>query len=93
MRFKVGDRVEAIVDHPSRSAYIYAGDSGTVREVYDSIDAGVEWDNKFPDGHSCSGHCKEGYGWYVRQREIRPEARISCDIDETSFLTIALCME
>ena len=47
---------------------------------------GVDWEFNV-GGHSCSGHCQNGYGWYVATREIKL-SDADVDIDEDSFLQI-----
>lgn len=66
--FKIGDRVEATVNHPSGNSYIMSGDLGTVVKA-NPYDAGVEWD-KSVGGHDCCCGCKQGHGWFVRIDEI-----------------------
>lgn len=89
-RFQLGDRVEAIVDHPSRNNYIGIGDAGTVCDLPPLVNrVGVKWDNAFPNGHVCSGHCKDGYGWYVGVEEVMLHDEMQDDIDEDSFMMIA----
>lgn len=84
VKFKNGDRVEATCDKCSENSYLRIGDTGTVCQIYyNSI--GVEWDRMI-DGHNCNGSCLRGYGWYVKDFEIRPEIEI--DIEESSFLKI-----
>lgn len=64
-KFKVGDRVKCIKNIWSRP--ILNEYSTVCRIVEDS--AGIEFD-KYIDGHSCHGHCKEGYGWNLHFDEI-----------------------
>lgn len=91
-KFRVGDCVEAVKDHISDSRSILKGDIGTVC-CADDIDVGVEWEKKIDAGHSCSGHCKYGYGWYVYPREIILHEDETEDIDEDSFIAIAFRKE
>ena len=73
MMLKVGDRVEAIVDHIERNGVLLKGDTGTVCVLHGgdgSHGVGIEWD-KACGGHDCGGHCEHGYGWNVNKRDIR----------------------
>lgn len=86
--FAIGNRVEAIT---RLSQYISPGDTGTVCEIYDYQNVGVEWDMYIPNGHSCGRNCKSGYGWYALKKHIKLLEEETEDIDETSFLnTISL---
>lgn len=81
--FHIGDRVEAIVN-----GYVAVGSTGTVCDISMGL-IGVSWDNKFPAGHSCDGHCESGYGRYMNYHQIRLcEDDIDIDVDESSFLQI-----
>lgn len=81
MTFQVGDRVEALCDHPQRNDYIRCGWTGTVVKVDDGYPPiGVRWDDGSPaygletgNGrlHDCHGECEDGYGWFVSTEEIR----------------------
>lgn len=88
-RYQIGDRVEAIVNNPDESDYIMVGDTGTVCDI-DGDHVGVDWDNELGEGHDCSGNCEYGHGWYVHTRYIRPYEDDVEDIDENSFLGVAL---
>lgn len=73
MKLKVGDRVEAIVDHIERNSVLLKGDTGTVCKLYGSggsYGVGIEWDRPC-GGHGCDGHCEYGYGWNVNKKDIR----------------------
>ena len=63
---KVGDRV-IIID----SLYGYLTNlTGTIVDFLDENTTGVEFD-EFVDGHDCRGKGKDGYCWYLINREIR----------------------
>lgn len=74
MPIQIGDRVEAVVDHPANSHDIVSGMQGTVVHIYDGYDGvevvSVRWDRKVHCGHSCSGRCEDGYGWNVRYIDL-----------------------
>lgn len=70
MRFKLHDRVEAIVDYPFESDYIVSGDLGTVCDFDDDGYIGVAWDKPLPEGHDCCRNCEYGYGWYVHESDV-----------------------
>lgn len=70
--FQKGDRVVSVRNRPSSSGVIIAGDAGTICEVLDYGIYGVFWDRDI-EGHSCDGKCPVGYGWRVRENEIRLE--------------------
>lgn len=91
-RYQIGDRVEAIVNRPDRNYNIMIGDTGTVCDLDDLEEdrVGVDWDNKLEEGHDCSGNCEYGHGWYVNVKYIRPYEDDVEDIDENSFLGVAL---
>jgi hypothetical protein len=58
--FCIGDRV-VLYDGGCPPAF---GSVGTV--VYqDEYEVGVDFDLEFFGGHSCSGHARDGHGWYV----------------------------
>ena len=90
-RFHKGDRVEAVLDHPSGNELIMCGWIGTV--VTDNGQTywppiGVRWDDAAPGNdhlHDCDGACEDGYGWYVHENEIRVLSElISEDFDITN---------
>lgn len=61
--FKVGDRVECVVDY----SYLPKGSKGTVLIVDSDGSIGVEWDD-FDGGHAFCGRvdgCKDGHGWWL----------------------------
>ena len=70
MPFYIGDRVEAVVDHPESNPSIRRGSTGTVCNVSGYV-IGVRWDEPPERGHSCRNHCENGYGWEVYGRHIR----------------------
>lgn len=87
--FRVGDRVEAIIDAPDENYSIHAGDLGTVCKAGWII--GVRWDRPVDNGHDCGGTCEYGYGWNMLTDQIALyEEEAAEDIDEVSFLGIAL---
>jgi hypothetical protein len=67
MSFKVGDRVRATTYIESR---IPEGSEGVVCDTATGGGmVGIEW-VKFTRGHSCSGTCLEGRGWYTNVDNI-----------------------
>lgn len=84
--FQVGDRVVAVIDFPQDNCSIQNGEDGVVCDIDEDGMIGVDWEFDVI-GHSCSGHCKKGYGWYVYPSEIKLfDADV--DVDEDSFLQI-----
>jgi hypothetical protein len=96
---KVGDRVEAIVDHIESNDVLLKGDTGTVCILHGgdgSHGVGVEWDRACR-GHDCGGYFDHGYGWNVNKRDIRliDEAFCIQDIEvesEDLFAMIGGCL-
>lgn len=49
---------------------------------------GVEWEKKIlPDGHNCDGKAKQGYGWFVKEKNLKkrpakPKITTKNDYDE-----------
>ena len=68
MIFKIGDRVEALVDHICGNRILMRGDTGTVVRI-NSNDVGVQW-YKAINGHSCCVSCIYGYEWFVSSNDI-----------------------
>lgn len=86
-KFYVGDRVEAVKNHPDGNVDICIGITGTVCHIGNRI--GVQWDHEISQGHNCSNHCNYGYGWYVYEDEIKLyEEDDGVEIDENSFMSI-----
>ncbi len=68
MKYKVGDRVEAVeIFGPIKQR-----DTGTVREVHDIGTIGVEWDKKIADDFSWNGHGYYVSEWILRLTEPAP---------------------
>lgn len=87
--YSVGDRVQAIVNHPDNNSSILAEDTGTVCNISAVSSIGVEWDKPVSGGHSCDHTCEDGFGWYVDKDEIALCGKDDVeDIDEDSFLQI-----
>lgn len=91
-KFHVGDRVVAITEHPDANPSIRIGYTGTVCVERDSFGrAGVRWDIKITNGHSCGEHCEYGYGWFVNPCSIEHiEDEADFDINGDSFLGIVM---
>lgn len=79
MEFNIGDRVIMIRDyyddhHPFADAKTsdgtFSGDTGTVCEILSERTIGVRWDRRIKGGHSCGGHCANGYGWRVGEHMV-----------------------
>ena len=69
--FEIGDRVVALLNNPSKSLSIMAGDTGKVVDIDANFGAiSVEWDNPVRCGHSCHFCAKDGFGWNVFWHEI-----------------------
>ena len=89
MEFRIGDRVEAIVDHPDGNVDLFIGDTGTICHRLSPGRVGVEWDKAICRGHSCDGFCEYGYGWYVDSTTLKLHKDDSdIDIDDSSFFEI-----
>lgn len=85
--FQIGDRVVLNTDHPDRNRYLLAGHTGTICDQDGDGRPGVRWD-VFSGGHDCSGHCEDGYGWYVNetQMEMMPaEEEDNVEIEDDAF--------
>lgn len=84
--FTVGDRVIAVrpVDGLSR----LIGKCGTVIEVSGASKIGVEFDERFPEGHTCnrgkSGYCRWGNVYEFEHCENSDE--LSIDEEDTKRL-------
>lgn len=65
MKFKYGDRVRCVHDDMNECV---VGKIGTVVEVRTGI-VGVEFDECIR-GHSMSGRCRQGCGWYLTNKEV-----------------------
>jgi len=67
MKFKIGDRVEGI-GHVG-----WYNTTGTIKTIDNDIllNIGVEWDKKINSGHDIDGSCKDGYGWFVSEKDIK----------------------
>ncbi len=68
--FEIGDRVHLLVDHPYNNPDLSFGETGTVCAII-AHSVGVRWDKKIYVGHTCDGFCEDGYGWWVRSRDIQ----------------------
>lgn len=73
-RFQVGDRVKCIAAGVADTAHV--GQCGTVREVYDERNIGVEFDdfiydeNGYQVGHRLDRSLAEEKGWYCHPDEL-----------------------
>lgn len=86
--FNVGDRVQAIVHHPSNSSVICIGDQGTVCYPEFGEMISVKWDQKV-NGHDCWGSCEPGYGWRVMSHEISlVEEELDFEIEDNAFMEV-----
>ena len=78
--FQVGDRVRAIEDVAGYANLI--GKTGIVVHVREDDMLGVEFDEKFPGGHSANGRGKKGFCRYGELSAFELETDISkIDID------------
>lgn len=94
--YKVGDRVELIVDLTTyagdgvfKNPLLPRGTTGTIRCLSGNGNYGVEWDVDPEEGrehslHSCEYTCEEGRGWYVRPHFVCAHN----PIDKTEFLSL-----
>ena len=85
--FQVGDLVIAAKDYPQYNDNIRKGQDGVICHIDIEDDMiGVDWEFDVA-GHSCDGHCPNGYGWYVKAEEIELSV-VEQGIDEDSFLQV-----
>jgi hypothetical protein len=68
-RFKVGDRIEMLFNE----AYAEKGMVGTIVALATGSchDYAVEFDKKFKGGHTCDGKCKEGFGHWIKHKNVK----------------------
>lgn len=96
MKFEVGDRVEAIVDHIADNETLLKGDAGTIVRVWEGggNTVSVCWDFPIKSGHDCGGYCERGYGWNVHTGDLKKSSQemlVSGDIEvEESELILLL---
>ncbi len=66
-KFKIGDRIvgDGIFD-----GLDVTGRTGTIKGISD-ISCSVEFDEKIPSGHDCSGKTKYGHGWQVEYSKVK----------------------
>lgn len=70
LAFHKGDRVVCVVDSPGGNKMLRAGHSGTIIASAESVGKyGVKWDSNI-NGHTLSGRCESGYGWWVSGESI-----------------------
>ena len=81
-KFQVGDRVYCKRAHVD--GVLLKDRYGTVCHIhpYGIPNIGVKWDERVDMGHTCSGNCAHGYGFYVREDNI--ELVFACD-DDSDF--------
>lgn len=65
MKFQYGDRVRCVHDDMNECV---VGKIGTIIEVCKNT-VGVEFDECI-HGHSMSGRCRQGCGWYLTHKEV-----------------------
>lgn len=82
-KFKNGDRVILIEDHPDGNPNLYTGDIGTVCRV-DFGSYGIRYDKSDDTLHTCDGACKDGHGWYTHRSNL---ALYECDDSFESNIT------
>jgi hypothetical protein len=63
MKLKKGDRV-IITNYHGINYSIKIGDRGTICDAPE----GICFDKIIQEGHTCSGNCGKGHGWYVPPR-------------------------
>ena len=94
MKFKVGDVVSCLVDHPDNNSEIWAGTTGVVVAVRaDGYRLGVKWDISVKSGHSCEGACEDGYGWWIDSNnvEFSSDSSAEFDIIDKSVISSFIC--
>lgn len=70
MKYKVGDRVKVISTFDGKDL---KGKIGTIVGLGEScrpFEVGVEFDEPFTEGHTCTGKAKGGHGRYGRMRDL-----------------------
>ena len=83
-KFKNGDRVILIEDHPDGNPNLYTGDVGTVCHVDGSYNIGIRYDKSDDTLHACYGACEDGHGWYTHLSCLAP---YECDDSFESNIT------
>ena len=68
-KFKIGDRVKCIKPFGSNEQLV--GKIGTIK-IFDNVHIGVQFDEKFYEGHNLNGRvdCPIGHGWYGHEEEV-----------------------
>lgn len=85
-KFKVGDHVVASNLGVNKNPSLKPDSVGVVLGYdYDGRVISVDWGHNVSGGHDCSGRCKYGHGWNVREGEISLLG-IDAAIDVTDYL-------
>lgn len=66
-KFKIGDRVRA---KGTVNGVDLTGKTGIIVCRGEVLDWGVKFDEKFDRGHTCNGHCEDGYGRFGDEKEF-----------------------
>ena len=85
MRFQIGDRIEAVVDHIDGHGLLMTGDQGVIVYILPTGRLKVRWD-RYIRGHDCGGLCDNGYGWNVQPEDVVLVNVVDCSVDVSDFL-------
>lgn len=89
--FRIGDLVTASRDKIDGNRNLNAGMTGVVVDIqvmaYTPV--GVQWETDI-GGHTCNGHCRDGFGWYTRSEDLVLVKNTVQDIS-TEELSSLLC--
>ena len=71
-KFKIGDKVICIKEYNIEDGLIKVGLKGVVVHIHQlKPNIGIEWEEKPRNGHYCQNHCKQGYGYYVEEENVK----------------------
>lgn len=65
---RIGDRIKVILEF---AGLPMTNQKGTIKEIISSENIIVEFDKPFPQGHDCSGKCKDNRGRYGNIKDIK----------------------
>ena len=83
--FNIGDRVVCVVDRSFGNPDILVGVCGTVCDLDEDGFIGVAFDHEIHIGHSCSGQCENGHGWYLRPNALSIVDDSEFDVQEDAI--------
>lgn len=84
---QIGMVVELTENHPDDNKDLTIGCIGTIKDMdeeWDRINFAVEWEPLIENGHTCSGTCMKGHGWWVNAKSLE---EINFKIDEEKFVS------